>query len=419
MILESLLPRGDAADLAAKADALERGSADDAVALVEAGCLRLAAAQPRLALKGFDRAALLAPEMVDAHEGSAVALRQLGRADDAGLALETAARLGPKDAGVRTNQGILSLRRNLADQAEKQLHEALALDSDCADAYANLCWILRRKGQLAEAVAMGQRAVAARPHDTGFNYLIFAQLAADDGPGALDSSRAGLAFNPHSISAMAYMVSALNASGQAAEGRTLADFERLILARTLPLPAGFETIKAFNAALSEHALKAPSRPFDPTQSHDLLASPRGAAKGLHPVLNKAVAEYLNALPRDASHPYLRTRPTAWRMDGWATRVSKYGHVDHHYHQHGWVSGVFYVRVPPSINASQKLDGCIEFCRFRQYGETPVNSELAVFRPEEGLLLIFPSYLFHRVLAFQSDQMRISFAFNVMPTRFDS
>ena len=38
-------------------------------------------------------------------------------------------------------------------------------------------------------------------------------------------------------------------------------------------------------------------------------------------------------------------------------------------------------------------------------------ELHVVEPEEGLIVLFPSSLFHRTVAFESDRQRISISFN--------
>jgi hypothetical protein len=46
----------------------------------------------------------------------------------------------------------------------------------------------------------------------------------------------------------------------------------------------------------------------------------------------------------------------------------------------------------------------------------VQPELKTFQPEAGMLLLFPSYFYHRTLPFTSDQQRISIAFDVVPSR---
>jgi hypothetical protein len=47
---------------------------------------------------------------------------------------------------------------------------------------------------------------------------------------------------------------------------------------------------------------------------------------------------------------------------------------------------------------------------------PTKLAPALFRvrPEEGLLVLFPSYLYHRTLPFEEDGTRISVAFDVVP-----
>ena len=46
----------------------------------------------------------------------------------------------------------------------------------------------------------------------------------------------------------------------------------------------------------------------------------------------------------------------------------------------------------------------------------VQPELKAIQPEEGLLLLFPSYFYHRTLPFTSGQQRISISFDVVPLR---
>ena len=38
----------------------------------------------------------------------------------------------------------------------------------------------------------------------------------------------------------------------------------------------------------------------------------------------------------------------------------------------------------------------------------------IMRPQEGMMIIFPSFLYHRVLPFDENDYRISIAFNLTP-----
>jgi hypothetical protein len=75
------------------------------------------------------------------------------------------------------------------------------------------------------------------------------------------------------------------------------------------------------------------------------------------------------------------------------------HAHHRWHSHGGAStiGIFYIQIPEN-------SGNIEF---KQKHNTIVTS----ITPYEGLLLIAPAGIEHRVLANNSDADRISMAFN--------
>ncbi len=40
--------------------------------------------------------------------------------------------------------------------------------------------------------------------------------------------------------------------------------------------------------------------------------------------------------------------------------------------------------------------------------------MEAFRPEEGLMMVFPSYFYHRTIPFEAAEHRISIAFDVLP-----
>ena len=118
----------------------------------------------------------------------------------------------------------------------------------------------------------------------------------------------------------------------------------------------------------------------------------------------------------ASIPSSATVPERWDVHAWGTRTQDLMPQEHHIHQHAWLSGVYYARVPDGIGKDQaELGGCIEFARFLQYSDRPVQTEAAVLAPRPGMILLFPAYFPHRVLPFQSDEVRISVAFNLVPT----
>lgn len=108
----------------------------------------------------------------------------------------------------------------------------------------------------------------------------------------------------------------------------------------------------------------------------------------------------------------RINPDVWIAGGWAN-VNPPGCANvRHNHAKSVLSGVFYIRVPKDSgnlvledprDAAQMLGGLPDILL------DPVE-----IPPKEGVLLIFPAWLPHRVEKNRSSEDRISVAFNALP-----
>ena len=100
----------------------------------------------------------------------------------------------------------------------------------------------------------------------------------------------------------------------------------------------------------------------------------------------------------------------WTLRIWGTLLAPGGHQLPHLHPLAWLSGVYYVEVPPGLGD----DGALEF------GEPPprvtarVEPERRRVGARPGRLVVFPSWFWHRTLPFAQPGERISVAFDVMP-----
>ena len=109
------------------------------------------------------------------------------------------------------------------------------------------------------------------------------------------------------------------------------------------------------------------------------------------------SEYFSAVPENLK----------LTMDSWAVKLHKGGHQTPHIHAGGWISGVYYVKLPKLNRANR--EGTLEF---------GVNSNDKTFlplyfaQPEEGMLILFPSYMTHRTVPFFDDGLRVSISFDV-------
>jgi tetratricopeptide (TPR) repeat protein len=369
--------------------------------------------------RAFAHAVKLAPNdaMVNAHYAytSGRVLDALGAAKLHAHAMT----LAPTNANVMARHGQMFMDNNKHEEAAEVLTRALALEPNCAEAHKNLCWSLRRLGKLDEAIEHGEAACRLSDDPDATFYLTFACLSANRNQKALELCERTLAMDPRNIPIMSLMVTALERCGRREDGRRLADFDSLIFCAQLNTPAEYPSLDAFNAELARIIMAAPSRPLDATQTLDIFEQPQGPIYTLWRIFNQVAQRYLASLPANASHPFLSARPERWVLDAWGNRLRGNPEQEHHFHHHGWLSGVYYVDIPPFVNATEteetSVDGCIEFSRFNAFTDEPTETEFMVVRPQAGTIVLFPSFVNHRVLAYQSTDRRISIAFNLTPT----
>jgi uncharacterized protein (TIGR02466 family) len=114
--------------------------------------------------------------------------------------------------------------------------------------------------------------------------------------------------------------------------------------------------------------------------------------------------------------FLKIGYDALRITGcWAT-VSAPGAAHRmHSHPNNFLSGVYYVQVGEGANTINFHDPRPQSGIMRPPVTelTAYNTDQVVVRVEEGVLLLFPSWLPHSVDANASDRLRISVSFNLM------
>ena len=309
------------------------------------------------------------------------------------------------------------------DEAADAYRAALDIDPGLAEAHRGLGITLADMGRHGDAEATLQRAIELDPEAAAQRYnLAETLLRRGDAAAAAAACDDCLAVDPGNSRALAVKAAALDALGARDAVRALVDFDRLIRTTRFDGAAGFADMAAFNAALADHVCNHPTRSFEPpnkatrrgTQTRELLVEPKGPVATLEQMITGAVEDYLGALPATADHPFAANAPSDWWLTAWATILETGGHQTPHIHQAAWLSGVYYVQLPPVIGADDPAHaGWIEFGRPDPDYHLSVEPEVRLIRPETGLIVLFPSYFHHCTLPFESDELRISIAFDVM------
>ena len=84
----------------------------------------------------------------------------------------------------------------------------------------------------------------------------------------------------------------------------------------------------------------------------------------------------------------------------------------HMHPMGWFSSAYYVDLPDSMDQGNR-EGWLKFGEPNFEPPEPLEPQYYV-QPEPGKLVLFPSYMWHGTVPFESDQLRTTVVFDVVP-----
>jgi Flp pilus assembly protein TadD len=352
--------------------------------------------------------------------------------------------------------GLLRLQQDDNGEAQRLLRQAIALAPDNAKAFDNLGVVLSAEGQLGDALTMFQSASRLAPDNAVFHYnlgslsarlnrnadarqalamavqldprhvvarqaLANELLKAGDPVAARFHLETCISMGQGHSAVLAHLAIALNESGDLANLQALANLDRMIVPSRIDAFGSFASLKDLNAALAGFIVDNKTLHDDHTtingqDTGELLAAPEPCIVALRNFIYGRIEERLRALP-DPTHPFTRLASHNWRTESWGVRMWNQGHQATHIHQKAWLSGVYYVRLPDVVRQPKTPDGhegWIEFGAGPDELYVKSRPETRRIQPEEGLLLTFPSYFWHRTIPFASGGERLSISFDVIP-----
>ncbi len=212
-------------------------------------------------------------------------------------------------------------------------------------------------------------------------------------------------------------------SGQIEEARAVAAFDAFHYSAMLEVPDGMASLAAFNAALAAELLGHSGLRFDrygtaSEQTWRIDAPVIGAAPMMRMLLDRIArtAERHVATIDAVDHSWVRDRPREGMLQCWCVMADGNGYETWHVHQFGWMSGVYYVQIPPSVSTGDDLAGCIGFGLPEDVTGAEAASRFGtkLVRPQEGMLMLFPSHSYHRTFPHGAAERRICVAFDIWP-----
>ena len=282
--------------------------------------------------------------------------------------------------------------------------------------------IAARLGRVQEALEHAQRALKLDTRDPGaLSALAQAHLAAGQPELALAEFAPLRSRYPRDQFLIALQLTALRMLDNP-QRHALLDYASLVRGWRLATPPGWSDLPSYLAelksALLEHH-RYHTHPFGQSVRHgsqapDILLWPHPAIRAFTQAVTEPINSHLAALGQGPDPARSRNRGD-WRFNGvWSVRLPPNGFHANHVHPDGWLSSACYIDLPQAVTAAAaRREGWIKF------GEpgVPTAPQLEpehYVAPEPGLLVLFPSYMWHGTVPFSGTDSRLTIAFDLVP-----
>lgn len=371
---------------------------------------------------GYGKALARAPGMTDAATELAQTI-WLSRADAAAASrhLTAAWHAGADPAAIIFSQSQLLHAVGRSDEARALVIGAAQTRSDHAGLLLLAARAAVESDQAGLALNLIEQATraGARPLELDLHRAM-ALLASGRPEEALFVARRAAAAFPHAQDAWGWVATAARATGDP-QYASLNDYAALVRGFDIATPEGWADLDAYlkdlEAALAvahtdrAHRLDQSARGGTQTFG-DLASNPHPAIKAFFTAIDAPIRQYLADLG-SGSDP-LRSRNTGdYALNGaWSVKLGAQGrHIDH-FHPAAFVSSAFHVRTPDEALENER-QGWLRFGQppFPTLPALPADHHV---KPKAGRLVLFPSYMWHGTVPFETDEQRLSIAFDIVP-----
>lgn len=279
------------------------------------------------------------------------------------------------------------------------------------------------KADSARALAHAERAVQLAPSNPfALGTHADALLAAGCAKKALGIADRLHEINPGDSRVIALQATAWRMLDDSRYGE-LSDYASFVRATLIDVPDGWSSLPDYLADLTNslrdlHRLKA--HPVDQSLRQGTQVDLRAnrlrdpAIQAFGQAVEGPIRRYLSEL--GSGDDVLRRRNSGdYKLNGlWSVQLRPDGHHFNHFHGKGWLSSACYIHLPDALGAANG-EGWLKF------GEPGLGGRLAqapeyFVRPEPGLLVLFPSWMWHGTVPFSGapQDRRLTVAFDVVP-----
>ncbi|AWL11351.1 hypothetical protein HMF8227_00856 [Saliniradius amylolyticus] len=308
------------------------------------------------------------------------------------------------------------------DEANEYISRLLKLNASNPYAHAAKGYISRETGSFEQAISSYRKASNLAPGNSNFlRELAVCHMVNQEYPAADEYIQKLIKSNPYDQGWWACKATLLRLMGRMDEYYGLYNYSDFVQVYSC-----LENIKGQSSDCFLDELKCRLEEFHRDKNHPIDQSLRHGTQTmdnlfdmmdptiqrLRTAIDASLERYIQQLPVDDSHPFLRRVSSGFKYQGsWSVKLKSSGFHKNHYHHEGWISAPLYVDIP-SMNGTDgqgwlKL-GQPELSRFIELEPD------YVVKPKEGCVVFFPSYMWHGTIPFTSQSNRLSVAFDVVP-----
>jgi tetratricopeptide (TPR) repeat protein len=379
--------------------------------------------QYEAALALYQRILEREPRDLMAHRDYNHLLYRLGRNDRFLLSYDEAAARSSAPLALRRDKAWFLLSAERFAEAHALYAQVLAAAPADVIAATGVGVALEKMGELEPALAAYRAALSCHPKDVNlYSSIASTLLKLQDPLQAAELAQRGLEIAPTDQLCLATLSIAWRLRGDARE-EWLCRYDDFIRVFDLEPPEGFASMSRFNEELNAFLdqyhhqtgefLNQSLRGGTQTPQ-DLFDSGHHLIDLLQQQIDKAICQYIAALP-DERHPFTGRRAPGFIYTGsWSSRLYDGGFHADHVHPRGWISSCYYVALPGVISDESGHGGWLKFGQpSHDFGlEKPIRR---VIQPQSGQLVLFPSYLWHGTIPFhQPASTRTTIAFDLTP-----
>ncbi|CAO1652475.1 putative 2OG-Fe(II) oxygenase [Parasphingorhabdus sp. NYA22] len=307
----------------------------------------------------------------------------------------------------------LRLNDQLAE-AKKATHKGLEIDSDSVELLTLLGKLYLEENEVAKAEHVLRQAFEKDPQ---YSVLPFCETLIK--AGAVDNAEKCLSDTVRKYGrttasdATSYVIKLLKGGEQSP---SISQHRELLQQSQQSEHYDPDEIARLNQELSNCLKAHPALLYEPSNT----ATAQGRQAAIHsllppqlinPVIGMLQAESERYFERHRQHEFMNLRPENLAITSWAVVLEKGGYQHPHIHPSGWLSGVYYVDIGGDYDVDDN-GGAIEFLKPPKSLIGKMEPETIVIKPQDGLMLLFPSHYYHHTLAHSGDRKRITISFDI-------